>query len=1038
MLDRIIHFSLTNRLAVVLIAALLMVSGWLTTNHMEVDVFPDLNAPTVAVMTEAQGMAAEEVEKLVTFPIETALNGAVGVRRVRSSSTTGFSVVWIEFEWGTDIYKARQIVNERLAVVATELPEGVSAPTPGPISSILGEMLIVGLTADSTSLEELRTIADWVIRPRLISEKGVAQVAVIGGDEKEYVVALDAARMKHYGISISEVEAACSGMTANQAAGQIYQYGNEYIVRTMLSSNDPEELASITVKEVSGNPVRLADIADVHIGAKEPKIGVASVKAHPAVLLTISKQPGAATIDLTKEIDKVLADIQSELPEDLTVHTDIFRQEQFINSAINNVKKSILEGGIFVVIILFLFLMNGRTTLISLVSIPLSFVVSLLVLNALGLNINTMSLGGFAIAIGSLVDDAIVDVENVHKRLRENRALPEGERKSTLQVTYEASREVRMPIINSTLIIIVTFIPLFFLSGVEGRMLIPLGIAFISSLVASTIVALTVTPALSSYLLGGKHHGKRADKETAFVQGLKRFYTRSLRSVINHRKVLIGITLALFVLSVCLIFTFKRSFLPPFNEGSFTINIASMPGISLEESDAIGREAELQLLQIPEIITTGRKTGRAELDEHALGINMSEIEAPYQLKGRSKEAIEEDVRERLSAIAGINVEVGQPISHRIDAILSGTRANIAIKLFGNDIEKLYSYANQIKEVIETVPNVVDLNVEQLVSRPETRIIPNNTLLAEFGITPAEFAKQVRILLSGEVVSHIYEENRVFNLVVRASGAATRTMDEIRELLIDAGAGKIPLYYVADVRSEVGPSTIQRENAARRIVISTNVKGGDLTGTVEQIRKRINENIHLPEGYYITYGGQFESATRASQVLLVASLVALLIVFLLLFGQFKSFTQAAIILLNLPLALIGGILIIFFTDRTISIPSVIGFISLFGIATRNGMLLVSHYNTLRSKGHTALECVMIGSAERINPILMTALTSALALIPLVIAGAMPGNEIQSPMARVILGGLITSTLLNAYLVPIVYLLSERRVYKEQTRKHSLTE
>ncbi|MDR2383408.1 MAG: CusA/CzcA family heavy metal efflux RND transporter [Prevotellaceae bacterium] len=1025
MLNKIIKFALNNRMVVLVGAILLMLAGTYTATNMEVDVFPDLNAPTVVVMTEAKGMAPEEVERLVTFPVETAVNGATDVRRVRSSSTTGFSVVWIEFNWGTDIYRARQIVSEKLAVVKDALPSNVGNPTLGPQSSILGELVIIGLTADSTSLQDLRTLADWTIRPRLLSIGGVAQVAVIGGDIKEYQILLDPEKMKHYNVGLDEAIGVVTEMNRNASGGVLYEYGSEYIIRGILSTADVSELGKAVVKSVNSVPVMLENIADVKIGNKEPKLGIASNDTNPAVLMTVNKQPAISTIDLTATIDQSIAELKQSLPADVKISTDVFRQARFINSSIDNIQKSLYEGGIFVVIILFIFLMNIRTTIISLVTIPLSLVAAILALKFMGLTINTMSLGGMAIAIGSLVDDAIVDVENVFKRLRENRQKPNEEQSSVMSIIFEASKEVRMPILSSTLIIVASFVPLFFLSGMEGRMLAPLGIAFIVALFASTLVALTLTPVLCSYLLGKTPKNDKSEREPYLVRKLKTVYEKALRWTLNHRIFVLGATGAVMIMTVVLFFTLGRSFLPTFNEGSFTVNVSTLPGISLEESDKMGRIAESILLSIPEIQTVGRKTGRAELDEHALGVNVSEIEAPFVLDKRSKDELMADMREKLKVIPGANIEIGQPISHRIDHMLSGTKANIAIKLFGTDLNKMFTLGNRIKSAIQDVEGLADLNVEQQVERPQLKIEPKRDMLAKYGVTLPEFAEIVNVMLAGEVVSQVYEGNRAFDLTLKVNDDSRATIDRIKNLTVDAKDRKIPLANIAKISSSTGPNTINRENVARKIVISANVAGRDLRSVVNDIQQRIDAKIQLPEGYHIEYGGQFESEQAASRTLLIASIFSILVIFLLLFNQFRSVTQSSVILLNLPLALIGGVLTIYFSSGVISIPAIIGFISLFGIATRNGMLLISRYNDLQNEGLPVLESVMHGSLDRLNPILMTALTSALALIPLALGGDLPGNEIQSPMAKVILGGLLSSTFLNGFIVPVMYMLINKK-------------
>jgi CzcA family heavy metal efflux pump len=1033
MLDKIINFSLRNRLLVLVAAVLMIIGGLYTANKTEVDVFPDLNAPTVVIMTEAGGMSAEEVEQLVTFPVETAVNGATGVRRVRSSSTAGFSVVWVEFEWDTDVYIDRQIVSEKLAQVSDQLPASVSRPVIGPQSSILGEVLIVSLTSDTVPMLELRTIAERTIRPRLLSTEGVAQVSVIGGDLKEYQILVSPEKMNHYNVTLGEVLESTRGLSEGVNGGVVYQYGNEYIVRGIVPSDAMERLNNAVVKRTpGGESILIADIAEVKTGGQSPKLGKASERGKEAVLLTVTKQPATGTIELTEHLDNVIDELKGGLPSGINVSTDIFRQSRFIESSIDNVKTSLLEGAIFVVIILILFLGNIRTTLISLVTIPLSLLVTIIVLHLTGNTLNTMSLGGMAIAIGSLVDDAIVDVENVWKRLGENRRLDPSQRKPLLRVVYEASREVRMPILNSTLIIIVSFVPLFFLGGMEGRMLIPLGVAFIVALLASTLVALTLTPVLCSYLLGKPGLESKLKEDAPVAAFIKRYYLKALEWTLGHKGIVMGGTVTLFVVTVVVFFTLGRSFLPPFNEGSFTINVSTLPGVSLEESDKIGRQAEELLLSVEEIKTVARKTGRAELDEHALGVNVSEIEAPFSTDGRPVKEILKEVREKLSLIAGANIEIGQPISHRIDAMLSGTQASIAIKLFGDDLGKMYAIANRIKGAVEDVEGLADLNVEQQIERPELKIKPRMQMLANYGITLPQFNEFVSVMLGGESVGQIYEGGYNFDIVVRADTISRATIDNIGSLLIDTPDGyKVPLANVADITSSTGPNTISRENVKRNIVISANTDGRDIGSVVDDIRSRIDKEIDLPEGYHIEYGGQFESERAASRILFFTSLLSVLVIFLLLYMQFRNGVESGVILLNLPFALIGGVLVLRFSTGEISIPAIIGFISLFGIATRNGMLLVTRYDLLRKmQGASLRESVVKGSLDRMNPILMTAMTSALALIPLALRGDLPGNEIQSPMALVILGGLLSSTFLNAFIIPVVYTLINRRKGEEK--------
>lgn len=1031
MLNKIISFSLHNRPVILFFSVLLIIVGMWTASKMEVDVFPDLNAPTVVVMTEAQGMASEEVERLVTFPIETAVNGATDVRRVRSSSTTGFSVVWVEFEWGTDIYRDRQIVSEKLATIGDALPSGVGQPTLGPQSSILGEVMFIGLTADSTSLGDLRTLADWTIRPQLLSTGGVAQVTVMGGDLMEYQIRLHPERMRHYGVTLTQVMDATRNMNRNASGGVLYERGNEYIVRGMLSTSSTQQMGQAVVGTTpKGQPIVLSDIADVQMGPKSPKMGLASVSGKPAVLLTVTKQPSTSTLELTKKLDAVVAQMQASLPKDIKVNTQLYRQQNFIDSSISNIKKSLIEGGIFVVLVLFIFLMNARTTIISLVTIPLSLLITMLVLHAMGLTINTMSIGGMAIAIGSLVDDAIVDVENVFKRLRKNALLPKEQRQSKIDVIFHASHEVRMPILNSTLIIVVSFVPLFFLSGLEGRMLAPLGISFIVSLFASTLVALTLTPVLCAYLLTDpQQDGQHArTEEPRWVQAMKMRYEQLLIKVLDgpKRAILIG-TGAVVALTLVLFFSLGRSFLPPFNEGSFTINVSTLPGVSFEESDRIGEQAEKLLLQVPEVKDVARKTGRAELDEHALGVNTSEMEVPFALKDRSKDEVMADIRAKLRTLPGVNVEIGQPISHRIDAMLSGTKAGIAIKIFGPDLTTLHSLGMQIQQATHDIEGVTDLNVEQQVDRPQLIIRPRRTLLASYGITLPQFAECVNVALGGEVVSQVQDGGKTFDLTVRMADEDINSIDHIRDMLIDTGDGRqVAFSDMADIESSAGPNTISRENAQRKLVVSANAQGRDMRSVVNDMRQAIETKVKMPDGYRVEYGGQFESEAAASRLLLGLSVVSIIVILLLLYLQFRSWKQSVVVLLNLPLALIGGVMALVVTGGVISIPAIIGFISLFGMATRGGMLLVDRYNELSSHGLSHREVVVRGSLDRLLPILMTALSSGLALIPLALGSHLPGNEIQSPMAQVMLGGLLTSTLLNLVIVP---LMAPMKVQKE---------
>lgn len=1033
MLNKIIKLSLYNRVITLVLAGLILAAGCVALLRTEVDIFPDLNAPTVVVMTEAPGLAPEEVEKLVTFPVETAVNGATGVRRVRSSSAPGFSVVSIEFDWDTEIYRARQIVSEHLDGLESQLPPGVDAPVLGPQSSIMGEILIIGLTSDTVSQEKLRTLADRVIRPQLLALGGVSQVSVIGGDVREFQVLLSPEKMRRHGVTLDEAIAAATDVNRNAAGGVLYEYGNEYIIKGTVNTADVGELSAAVVRSDSDGVVTLADIATVTTGSKAPKIGSASVKTKPAVLLTVTKQPAVGTIELTERIDRELAQLKRTLPSGVEVTTDLFRQSDFIANSISNLQESLLEGALMVIIVLFFFLMNLRTTLISLVALPMSILVAVIILHFMGVSINTMSLGGIAIAIGSLVDDAIVDVENVYKRLRANRALPANERKSTVSVVFEASKEVRMPIFNSSLIIVASFMPLFFLHGMEGRMLIPLGVSFIVALAASTVVALTLTPVLCSYLLGSDKALGALDREPRLTAWLKARYRGGLAWCLDHWKTVLAATGALFLVSLGLFFTLGRGFLPPFNEGSMTINLAALPGISLEESDRIGRLAEEILLEVPEVRTVARKTGRAELDEHSQGVNSSEMEVPYELKDRSRGAMVRDIRSRLTEIPGIMVEIGQPISHRMDAMLSGTEAQIAVKIFGDDLNSLYAIGRRIREIAKEIPGMTDVNIEQQTERPQLDIVPRRQMLARYGITMSDFTRFVNVALAGEAVSQVYEDGLPYDVTVKFDDASRASRDRIAAMMIDSNEGKIPLSYVADIRSASGPNTINRENVSRRLVVSANVDGRDLRGAVNELAEKVTAEVEMPEGYFVTYGGQFESEAAASRTLGLTAILALLVIFMLLYGEFRNFKESMVILVNMPLAMIGGVLILVLTGGELNIPAIIGFISLLGIATRNGMLLISNYNRLEAEGMPLDRRIALGSADRLTPIIMTALTSALALIPLALRSQVPGNEIQSPLAVVILGGLISSTTLNIFVVPVLY----RMISKKKSDKDSET-
>jgi len=1033
MLNKIINFSLNNKLFILLGAALLTVGGLYTTQKMDVDVFPDLTAPTVVVMTDASGMSAEEIERLVTFHIETAVNGATDVRRVRSNSSQGYSFVWVEFDWGTDIFKARQIVSEKMVTLSGALPAGI-VPVLAPQSSVMGEILFIGLQVDgrdvarnvSTTMADLRTLAEWLVKPAILATGGVSQVTIIGGDYRQYQILADPQRMNTYGVTMDELAQVGRTMSANSTGGVLRDFGNEYALRGIARTNDLEELGATFIKVVNGKPVVVSDIAEVVIGSAV-KMGYASQNAQPAVIISISKQPNINTLNVTENIERNLAELQKSLPADVRMDTKIFRQADFIEASVNNVGNALLEGALFLVIVLFVFLGSFRTTLISVVAIPLSLLGTVIVLYLLGMNINTMTLGGMCIAIGSLVDDAIIDVENVYKRLRQNHSKPIEEREGIFDVVFHASVEIRASILNATLIIIVAFVPLFFLSGMEGRMLKPLGVAFIVSLFMSLIVAMTLTPLMCKLMLSGEKYLNKNEKESWTTRKLTAVYSSSLEWVLRNKKKVLYPTIVVFVVSVVLFFTMGQSFLPEFNEGSLTISAVCKPGVSLEESNRLGNLMETELLKIPEVTSTARRTGRGELDEHSQSINGAEIDVNFTLSKRSHEAFMADVRETLAAVPGVVTTVGQPLGHRIDHMLSGTRANIAIKLFGTDLSSLFMLGNQIQNVISGIDGLVDVSVEQQTETPQLQIRANRNMLARYGITVEEFNSFIELAFAGEKLADIYEGQRSFDLVLRLNRNYTESIEQVKSALIDiAGGRKIPLEEIADIVSVGGPNSISRENVQRKIVVSANVSGRDLKGVVEDIKKNINQNIKLPEGYRIEYGGQFESAENASRTLFIASLLAICIIFLLLYGEFKNVTLSTIVMLNLPLALIGGVFAVFFTSDIVSIPSIIGFITLFGIATRNGILLITNYELRITKQcksrHSSFEIrhlIIEGSIDRLNPILMTAISSALALVPLVLQGEKSGNEIQSPMAVVILGGLLTSTLLNIYIVPIVY-------------------
>jgi copper/silver efflux system protein len=1027
MLNNLIAWSLRNRIIVLVASAILLAAGSWTAARMPVDVFPDLTAPTVTVLTEAHGMAPEEVEALVSFPIETAVNGATGVRRVRSSTAQGISVVWIEFDWGTDIFRARQIVSEKLQTVATGLPAGVSAPVLAPVSSVMGEIMMIGLTGPQ-SAQELRTVADWTLRRRLLAVPGVAQVVPIGGEVKQYQVLADPARMLATGVTLEEVLRAAGGSNENASGGVYMDRGQEYVIRGIGRVQRVEDIARTVVAVRGGVPVLLSQVADVVVGAA-PKYGEGSVNAEPGVVLAVQKQPGANTLELTQRIEAELADVQRTLPKGMAIRSELFRQASFITVAVHNVLNALRDGAILVVVILFLFLWNFRTTAISLLAIPLSLVVAIFAMKLLGITINTMTLGGMAIAIGALVDDAIIVVENVFRRLKEDHHLPEGERRPALRVVYQASREILASIVNATLIIIVVLLPLFFLAGVEGRLLRPLGFAYVVAILASLLVAMTVTPVLCAYLLP-KAKAVQEERESRLVRWLRLHYGRTLEWVLARPKQVLAGAVAALLAVIASLPLLGSSFLPEFNEGALTVSVVTVPGTSLAESDAIGRRVEQILLANPGVENTDRRQGRAELDEHAQGVNAAEIDVTLK-DDTQKEHLFEGLRREFSSIPGTNVTIGQPIGHRIDHMLSGTRANIAVKIFGPDLYELRQVGARVRDAMQAVPGVADLQLEQQMDVPQLQIRADRGAMARYGMTVGQLAEAIDVAFNGEAVSQVLEQGRSYDLVVRFPPELRANAQAIAGVMFDTPTGqKVPLSQLATIEVSRGPNSISRENVQRKIVVQANVAGRDLGSTVADIQRVVAEEVTLPPGYHVVYGGQFESQGEATRVLGALSLLSIAAIFLILYAEFRSTRTAALVMANLPLALIGGVVAVLLTGRVVSIASLVGFVTLFGIATRNGILLVAHYRQLLGEGVPFREAVVRGSLERLSPILMTALTAGLALIPLALGGGEPGNELQTPMAIVILGGLLSATALNMVVLPALYwLFGEREAARE---------
>lgn len=1018
LMDRVIAWALKNRFVTLFAAVGLLAGGGYAGLTTPVDVFPDLTAPTVTVLTEAHGMATEEVERLVTFPVETSLNGSAGVRRVRSASSQGISIVWVEFEWGTDIYRARQVVAEKLQLVTDQLPEDLPAPVLAPITSIMGEIMVLGLTSETLPEMDLRTAADWIVRKRLLAISGVAQVIPHGGLVRQYQILLDPERMASFGITLSDVMRAAEESNAVASGGVFLSDGMEILIRGLGRAESIDDIAQTVVTASQGAPVRLTDVATVRIGPR-PRIGIASVNGTTGVVLTIQKQPGVNTIELTQRIHQELDALEAQLPSGVQIHRDLFQQSDFIRLAVDNVIEALRDGAVLVAIILFLFLWNFRTTGISVLAIPLSLAIALVVLRLLGSTINTMTLGGMAIAIGALVDDAIIDVENSFRRLRENRSLPEGSRRSPLAVVFDATREIRGPIVHATLVITVVFLPLFFLSGVEGRMLRPLGLSYIISILASLLVAVTVTPVLCYFLLPNAPVMER-EEESWLVRSLKRWYAPILDRVLTRPRFVIiasavgvAVTLAAFPL-------LGRGFLPEFQEGTFTVTAVTLPGTGIVESDRLGRRVEEILLSHPAVVSTARRTGRAELDEHAQGANAAEIEVQLDLSDHDVREVEAEARDLLAIVPGMNVTIGRPIGHRIDHMLSGTQAAIAVKIFGPDLYQLRTLGEKIRSSIEDVPGVVDLAVDQQADVPQLRVQADRRAMARFGVTPGALAEAVDVAFNGEVASQILEGQSVFDLAVRYPEDLRASRDAIALARIDVpGGGYVPLRELADVRFDRGPNVVSREDVQRKIVVQANTDGRDVGSVVADIRQRVEAEVSLPPGYYVEYGGQFESGQAAARAIGLMSIASVAAIFLILFQEFGTARIATLIMVNLPLALIGGLVATLLLGGVLNVATMVGFIALFGIAVRNGILLVSHYHHLLDEGLGLRETVVRGSLERLIPIFMTALTAALALIPLALGGGEPGKEIQAPMALVVLGGLLTSTFLNMLVVPALF-------------------
>ncbi len=1019
MLDHVIRFSLTHRLFVLVVGVIITAYGLFTVSQMPIDVFPDLNRPTVNIMTEAAGMAPEEVETLVTLPLETVLNGLPGVERVRSTTGIGLSVIYVEFGWNTEIYRNRQLVAEKLQLAKEKLPQGVT-PVMGPIASIMGEIQLIGLSSPSgeVSALDLRTFADWTIRPRLLSVPGVAQVIAIGGGVKQYQILLSAEKIQKNQLPLEEIEKALSKISLNTTGGYIDLDKKEFLIRNIGTIKSEEDILNSVVGLHLGRPVFVRDIAEVKLGP-QIKRGDGSVNGKPSVILSIQKQPGSNTVELTEKIDEELKELEKSLPKGAVFHGDLFKQAHFIEAAVDNVKEALRDGTILVFIVLFMFLLNFRTTAITLTAIPLSLLVTAIVFHFFGLSVNTMTLGGLAVAIGELVDDAIVDVENVFRRLKENKTLEQP--LNTLQVVYNASSEVRNSIVFATIIVVLVFLPLFYMSGIEGRLFIPLGVAYIVSLIASLLVSLTITPVLCSFLLA---KDKLIDHQDGkLVKVLKNWDRKLLVKSLDHPNVVFGIAGTLFVLSLILIPFMGRDFLPKFNEGTATVGLLAQPGISLEESNKLGTQAEEILLKIPEVKSVARRTGRAELDEHAEGVHSSEIDVDFKDGGRNRAVVLAEMREKLEAISGVFSNIGQPISHRLDHLLSGVRAQIAIKIFGPDLNTLRGKAAEIYKALDGTKGLVDLQVEQQVLIPQIKIQLLRDEAGQFGIVAGELSETLEKALNGEVVAQVLDQQKTFNVYMRFDDKSRANLDLIKQtvLKIMPDGRKVTLEKVADVFESQGPNQINRENAQRRIVVSANSSGRDLDSLVREVQDRIQKQVPVPEGYFIQYGGQFESQKSASRLILLLGILSLIGIFIVLYAHFKSSFIAVQIMLNIPMALIGSLVAIYLSDRVFSIATMVAFITLCGIASRNGIMMISHYlHLMKYEGEKfTKEMVIRGSLERLVPVLMTALTAILGLLPLVLAQGAPGKEILHPVAVVIVGGLLSSTLLDMFVTPTVF-------------------